>query len=761
MDNPDLQARLMKTFLVEMEDHVATLNRALLQLEKETAAERRAELVRSLFRAAHSLKGAARSVGQAGLEGCCQHLESVFAAARAGAALFDDDLLRLLYATTDAIEALGQALAQALPADRLDAELHRLGQRLRAMAAPWPQSSSGEPAAVADMARVAGPSPPAATSAGRAAQDLGSLSGEVRVSGDKLDSLLAMTGELQVARMRGQLQSDDIDRLKSFVQAWREDWTRAFPVLTRLTGQAANGTASPRADNRKARRAFQVLADTGDRLERLDRELEQLRRRGAADRKELETAAVPIERTIRQIRMLPFHQACDGLPRAVRDLAMAGGRQVSLTVEGGELELDRSILEKLRSPLLQLVRNAVDHGIEAADVREAAGKAPEGRIVVSAVIEGNRVQVCVADDGRGLDLAAVADRSRRGGLAIPSDQEAVAALIFEPGVSTAQAVTALSGRGVGLDVVKTTVTALRGTVSVTSQPGVGTRFVLSLPLTLSAFSALLMRVGTATFAVELENALRVLTLSADEIVPADGRHVVVVGQRQVPVIALAELLQMKEARAEGPAAGDLTAVLLADGLRQLAVLVDEIVGNHELVVKPLGERLDGVKFVTGAAVLPDGDLALTVSASALIAGFLRLAPGSVARRPVETQQHATKRLLVVEDSMTTRLLVASVLEASGYTVEAAADGLGAWEVLEARDVDLVVSDVEMPRMDGILLTGKMRATARTRDIPVILLTARESDSDRLRGMQAGADAYLTKSAFDQAALLETIQRLLP
>src|SRR3546814_256561 len=160
--------------------------------------------------------------------------------------------------------------------------------------------------------------------------------------------------------------------------------------------------------------------------------------------------------------MLPFHQVCDGLPRAVRDLAMAGGRRVSLTIEGGELELDRSILEKLRSPLLQLVRNAVDHGIEAADVREAAGKAPEGGIVVSATIQGNRVHVCVADDGKGLDLAAVAERGRREGLPIPSDQESIAELIFEPGISTAEAVTTLSGRGVGLDVVKTTVMALRG-----------------------------------------------------------------------------------------------------------------------------------------------------------------------------------------------------------------------------------------------------------------------------------------------------------
>ena len=788
MDNADLQARLMKTFLVELEDHVATLNEALLQLEKETSAERRSQLVRLPFRAAHSLKGAARSVGQTALEGCCQYLESVLAAARSDGSIFDDQLFRLLYSTADAIEALGKALAQGEAATQPDAELDRLAQRLFAIAAKHSQAF-GEPFVTAGNGSAEAPSLPSEASVRRtaepeaargkhngsadeepvaqaapaaaAAQDGRGLSGHVRVSGDKLDSLLIMSGELHVARMRGQLQANDIDHLKSFVRDWRQDWSRAFPLLAKLAGELDDAAAPAHAGGRKARQALHALAETNGKLERLDRDLERLRRQHLANWKELESAAMPIERELRQIRMLPFHQACDGLHRAVRDLASAGDRQVALTIEGGELQLDRSILEKMRSPLLQLVRNAVDHGIEAVGEREAAGKSPQGQIVVSAAIEGNRAHICVADDGRGLDLRAVVDRSRVKGLAIPSEQEALADLIFEPGVSTAQAITALSGRGVGLDVVKTTVTALRGTVGVTSRPGAGTRFDISLPLTLSAFSALLMRVGKTCFAVDLENILRVMPVGADDIVSANGRNVLVLQARQVPVVFLADLLHLGREPSATEAKENPIAVVLVDGERQVAFLVDQVIGNHEIVVKPLGERLRQMQYIAGASVLPDGDLALILNAGELISGSFALAPSRFSADTIMGGLQTAKRILVVEDSMTTRMLEVSVLQASGYAVEAAVDGVDAWSILEALEVDLVVSDVEMPRMDGIDLTERIRKTPRTRDIPVILLTARETEADKLRGLQAGADAYLLKSAFDQTTLLDTIQRLLP
>jgi two-component system chemotaxis sensor kinase CheA len=347
------------------------------------------------------------------------------------------------------------------------------------------------------------------------------------------------------------------------------------------------------------------------------------------------------------------------------------------------------------------------------------------------------------------------------GLAIPSDQEGLADLIFEPGVSTAQAITALSGRGVGLDVVKTTVTTLRGTVGVTSRPRAGSRFDISLPLTLSAFSALLMRVGKTCFAIDLESILRVLPMAADDIVSADGRNFLVLQGRQVPVVFLADLLRLGGEPTAREAKENPIAVVLVDGERQVAFLVDQVIGNHEIVVKPLGERLRQVRYITGAAVLPDGDLALILNASELISGSLALAPSQFSADALRGGLQAPKRLLVVEDSMTTRMLVVSVLEASGYAVEAAADGVDAWAALEAIEVDLIVSDVEMPRMDGVDLIERIRKTPRTRDIPVILLTARETEDDRLRGLQAGAAAYLVKSAFDQTALLDTIQRLLP
>lgn len=779
MNKQELQARLMKTFLAELEDHVAVLNDALLRIEQTDAEGGRAEPLRSAFRAAHSLKGAARSVGQETLEAVCQHVETILASKQRPGVVFERGLFQLLYETTDAIESLGKVLAEAAPADRSELLLRDLTRRLEVTIVGNPlgdyvTAPDGRPARdrrppSAALGRLKERAPPDPEAEGRPESRLrhvGSLSGQVRVDGERLDRLMALSGELQIARMQSRQELAMVEDVKSALYACRAEWSRHGPLIaglaTSAAGLNARSIAAHRAADRRTRLALRALAGMGESLERLEQDVECLRARLAMSRKILDQAAMPLERSIRQLRMLPFQQACDGLPRTVRDLAVASGRQIHLSIEGGDLELDRGTLEALRAPLLHLVRNAIDHGIELPAERLAAGKGAEGQIRVSATAQGNRAQIRVADDGRGLDLAAVAEQGRAQGLAVPEAPEAMVDLIFAPGVSTAGSVTALSGRGVGLDVVRTTVMALRGSVAVRSTVGEGTQFDISVPLTTSVFPALLMRAGRTVFAIDVDSVLRVLPVSPGDPLWVDNRQVLMIDERQVPVLPLAQLLELKESGPPGLEETRPMAVVVNNGTREAAFLVQQVIGNEEVVAKQLGDRLNGLRFIAGASALPDGDLALILNPAELLAAATNVSATKAAlQAPAGDRERRRRRILVVEDSMTTRMLEVSVLQAAGYDVMSAVDGVDAWSLIEAGDIDLIVSDLEMPRMDGFALTETVRSTPATRDIPVILLTARGADQDKLKGLQAGADAYLVKSAFDQEVLLETIQRLLP
>jgi two-component system chemotaxis sensor kinase CheA len=458
--------------------------------------------------------------------------------------------------------------------------------------------------------------------------------------------------------------------------------------------------------------------------------------------------------------MFPFSEACQGLERTVRDLAAKGEKKIELTVEGGDIELDRLVLESIRDPLLHLVRNAVDHGIEPAAQRRAAGKAEIGRIVITAALRGGRVEIQVKDDGRGLDRNAIAGKLRAGGQAVPEDARELALSIFAPGFSTAAAVTEVSGRGVGLDIVKTQLAAMRGTVAVAAAPapGSGTVFTLDVPLTLTSVRAVLAVIGDQRYAVDTSSVERVIRIAPSEIRPIGERETVSFAGVPVPVVTLAEALGLPERPL--PEAEKTPALVLSIGDRRVALAVDSVDAEREVVVRALGPRLKRLPGIAGGTILADGTIALILNVADLIDRALEL-PGKVRLAAAATDADAVrKRLLVVDDSATIRTLEKSILEAAGYDVMIAVDGEEALQILLERGADLVVSDVEMPRMDGFSLTEAIRASKRFRDLPVVLVTAMESDADKARGMAAGANAYRPKSAFDQQDLIATIQRIL-
>jgi two-component system chemotaxis sensor kinase CheA len=584
----------------------------------------------------------------------------------------------------------------------------------------------------------------------------------VRVAAEKLDAFLARDGELLVARRRVQSRAEEAAALSESFGRWASAWRRVEKPLRKwLAREAAEsaGAGNGAGNGKLPRRVAAAVGRAGDSLRQLEKDLDRLAASMAADYRMLKQAADALDHELRLVRMLPFADACQGLDRMARDLAHAGGKELDLVVEGGDVELDRSVLEGLKDPLRHLVRNAVDHGAEPPDERRRAGKPPQARLTVTAILRGAHVEVGVSDDGRGLDLDALRQQLRRRGLPEPADEGGLARAIFLPGLSTSRLITDVSGRGVGLDVVKSRVEALHGTVDVTFAPGRGTRFALAVPLTLTTLRALLLEAGGQTFALAGTNVRKLVRISPADLVSVAGRDMLALGGAPLPVAGLAEALGLRSRAPAGPA-GRRPAVIVAAGDQRMAFVVDEFLTEQEVVIKNLGPRVRRVRQVSGATILPSGKIALVLNAANLIRTALSQGSAGVLAAPAGPAEAPRRRILVADDSVTTRTLEKSILEAAGYDVLAAADGDAAWRLLQEGGADLVVSDVEMPRMDGFALTEAVRASQRFRELPIVLVTARESEQDKARGAAVGADAYLVKSAFDQRNLLETIAQLL-
>ncbi|WP_152643381.1 response regulator, partial [Anaeromyxobacter sp. PSR-1] len=380
-----------------------------------------------------------------------------------------------------------------------------------------------------------------------------------------------------------------------------------------------------------------------------------------------------------------------------------------------------------------------------------------GRIAVTAVLRGGEVEIAVEDDGAGLDLDAIRRRAERAGLPEAADARALARRVFLPGFTTAPRVTEVSGQGVGLDAVRAAVEALQGAVDVETRPGHGTRFVLVVPLTLLALRALVVSCGGESVAIPASQLRRLVQVHPEGLRPLGGRDTVTVDGEPVPAVALAEVLGLPAAAPAGGRAPLQLAVVAAGG-RPVALAVDALLAEQELRVRGLGARVRALPHLAGAALLPDGDVALVLNVPAVVASALGRPTASLA--PAAAAPRRRPRVLLVDDSPTTRALERSILETAGYRVATAADGAEAWAILEREGADALVADVEMPRLDGFALTEAVRASRALAALPVVLVTAREAEADRARGLAAGASAYLVKSAFDQRSLLDTLERLL-
>lgn len=723
MNQDRLAARLKATFTLELEEQVRVMNADLLALEggKSTDPDR----LKSLFRVAHTLKGAARTAGVPLVEEVCHRLESLLVDARDGKSALGPDTFALLFGAAD---ALADAAARLQGGRDLDGSpLGRVAGSLR-----------GERGAlVAPVASVAAPS----VSSAEPRED------HLRIDATKLDSLLASSSQLLIAGGRLGGLPADLEALHGAAGDLLAGWRRARRRLRRELGQSA------------AHGLDHLLDPLDAQLKGLVQQAGRVAAGAAEDVRDLGLVTGQMVEQVRRLRMRPVAEACEALPRAARDLAAAAGREVQLELADAGVEADRAVLDALREALLQLLRNAIDHGIEPPAVRERLGKARQGRVRIAAELRGDRLLVTVADDGAGLDETSIRAKLAARGVPDPQGKQELGRALLEGGFSTRAEAGPISGRGVGLDIVRAAVERIHGRLELDWEKGQGTSFTIVCPPAPASIRALLVTVGAQTIAVPTADIVAVGRVRTEAIKRAGGRDLITTAAGPVPVVTLAALLGPPFTASH--VNGHVPVVTLQSGERRLALVADTLETEQEIVLRPIPGRRERLALVSGAALLAKGQVALVLDPVAVVSAGLAAASGTALagadRGPADVKQGT---ILVVDDSITTRTLEQSIFEAAGYAVATAVDGAEAWKWLQERTCDLVVADVEMPRMDGFALCQAVRASARLKQIPVVLVTALEGAEDRARGLEAGADAYLGKSSFDQQGLLDTVRQLI-
>jgi two-component system chemotaxis sensor kinase CheA len=698
-----LPARLRTLFLTELDEHTEALNRTLVAAE-QAGGHLPQETVQTLFRSAHSLKGAAAATAASEVEAICRRMEDLLERVRKAGTAIPPPVLEQLFADVDAIIAEGARLRRGPQTPAGAGPTTATGAPPQPDPAPSPRRASARPES-SPSAAVQNATARTSVAMTEPATPEGTV---LRVPVAKFDALLDQADMLIAA-------THHVEGLDARVQQLRAE-LEAGDAATTLADLARSAAGAERA----LRLARSHFADA-----------------------------------LRAARLLPFGQACEGLDRVVRDLARGMEKQAHVVVAGASTELDRAVLEAVRDPLLHLVRNAVSHGIESPADRQRADKPPTGSVRVEATLRGGSVQVTVSDDGAGVDTAAVAAAAERCDLPPPTSDAAALEALFLPGLSTVLEPNAVAGRGVGLDVVRSRVEALGGEVRAFSDAGLGTSVVLTLPLSVATVRVLLVVVAGETIALTTSRSARVVRVSVDEVRGMGGRRVLLQAGTAVPLVPLRTVLGFPSGEFES--AEGVPAIIVGSDEDAVALAVDRLVREQEVVVKPLSDRLLGLPGALGAAVLADGQPVLVLNATAC--ARLALTHAESPRRPDRSTPSA-RRLLLAEDSLTVRTLEQNILQTAGYEVMAAPDGKQAWALLQEHGADAVVADVDMPGMNGFELCRAIRASGRFSDIPVVLVTSLESDEDRRHGLAAGADAYLPKSTFDPTLLLESLERLL-
>jgi two-component system chemotaxis sensor kinase CheA len=711
-------AELKNVFKAECEEHLTALDTLLLKLEQ---APENALALQETFRRVHSIKGAARMVGYVGLEAVAHAMETMLAGTRDGRQSLTGPLIAALFEGAD---AMGDLV-------RTDTGRSEGEQRVRnALERILLLSGDSQETIKPPDRNVAAPRSEGASGYG---QDI------VRVSTQKVDGLLAYPGEL----------------LRE-LSAEEREFKELFSVIDTFL-EAANNTRSHPDEIRRQASLERLASLVAKRREQLHSLMTGLTERNLRRARALEELRFGLA----SLGMLPVQTILTGMPRLARDTALEQGKRVELRIVGAEVEIGKSVLDKLMEPIIQLVKNAIAHGIETPERRMARGKKPVGTVTISVHTGTASATIAIQDDGEGIDLARIRDIVLANGYATEAEVAAMpesklVSYLFKPGFSTSEQADSIAGRGVGLDIVAERITQLRGSYRVENEAGRGFGFFLTVPVNLLWSSVLAVRAGSYEACLRLSDIREATVLRSSDVVHIDNHLCATVGGEAIPLLPLA-FIGGGDAEIIFGIGGEITVIIVEYGDRRAAFVVDALDGVSEVIVKALPKPLSQIPGIAGYSVLGSGDPVCVLDGQFLVETAYEYSGAGHVRH---VQPTAKRSLLIVEDSMTTRTLLRNIMISAGYDVETAIDGADGWAKVQQRSFDCVVSDIEMPNMNGWDLCMRVKRESRFADLPFVLITSLSKDEERRRGLELGADAYMVKGLFNEQELLDTVERLI-
>jgi two-component system, chemotaxis family, sensor kinase CheA len=726
----DIRQRLLATFQIEHRDHVEQIRSLLAMIEKTSGQPAGAEIDEA-FRRAHSLKGAARAVDLRPVEGLAHRLETLFSRMRQGALSFDASVAGVVSQALDASEDCVTALGENRPTPDFGPALHAiervLGIEPETPARPEPEPAERMPAF----------------------QPLET----VRVTLQNFDGLLRSAGGLLAESHR-----------QNHVAAQLNGIARQIAGMEKEAGSVRRSASESLRKGHGHTRVSAFLDSMESQTRALARQTSVVRR--LHQRSSWATAHLgkQLRSDVWQARMVPADSLLEGFRKMIRDLARDESKEVDFRVINTGVHADRRVLETLKDPLMHLLRNAVSHGIEPPRERVAKGKSPAGLIALRVAAEGQHLTITIEDDGRGVDFARVIEVAVRQGILSGGDASRyspreLGRILFRPGFSTSRVVTDLSGRGMGLSVVQESVRRLQGDLEIVAREGGGTVLRLSVPLSIATHRLLLVGCEGQHFAIPIQGIERVCRMKLQSIDTVEGKPILLVDGQSIPLFSLQHLLGLgRSSMSIEP--GVLKVVILRSGGRRTAIAVDTFFWESEAVIQDLGPSAAENGKISSGIVLEDGGIAFVLNLTELLEAQVHPELPSAFLPSEPVRKSAPSSILVVDDSLTTRTLEKSILEANGYRVQVAVDGVEALAKLRAEKADLVITDVQMPRMDGFTLLEAMKKDSSLHRIPVIMVTSLDRLEDQKRGLELGADAYIVKRKFDQAELLSAIRQIL-
>ncbi|MHB2155205.1 hybrid sensor histidine kinase/response regulator [Calditrichota bacterium GD2] len=737
----DFERELLEIFKAEAEDYLNILNDGLLALEEGT--DERA--IEEMFRTTHSLKGAARAVNFSAVEELCQAIESLFSKIKNKELELNEEIRAVL---NRSIEHLNELLNQnnfnaSCDIDILNQLQAAASGKLKSMPktkskkrlSTRQKSEAHQPETACETPeKIDIPQPPPASQSisADAAQET------IRISYQKIRELFTQSEELIAIKIKQKFYIDHINQLYDQLEA-----------IGKKRGQWLAASDSTESLNAELFRQFSLIKKQVDLLKNtLENDLFQIT---AMIDKHLDD--------IKQLMMFPFSTITNYLERSTRGIAREMNKKIELKIYGKEVELDKHTLELLKDPLIHLIRNSLDHGIEPPEERLMRGKPEVGKITIEVLPPREQsIVIKVSDDGRGLDLAKIKQKSLEKNLVTQAElddmnENQALSLIFRSGLSTKDEVSKLSGRGLGMAVVLENIEKLGGSLKVENYYPNGSTFYLTIPLSFATSRGILIRMNDFRAIIPTKFVRLPVRLEVDQLKTVENQLVVNLNGQNIPLFSLASLLAMKTEDREAPQYLNIL-ILRLDEQHEIAVSVDQVLDEREIILKKLNPPLEEVRFLSGVTILGDGSLVPVLNVHDI---FMACFDGL---KPLSIKKEKAKQILVVEDSITSRVLLKNVLESAGFEVQTAVNGRQAWQILQKQTFDLIVSDVQMPEMDGIELTRKIKAEQKMKSIPVILLTSLGSESDRKKGLEAGANAYFIKQDFKQKSLLDLIHKLI-